>query len=89
MVQPYPKSHPQIKVTPSILLYSIIILFSSDKSTNNNRSGNSGSEYLAADMYDYDAFSYYEIETTMTKYRLPQPSSYAPLKPPEPAPQKK
>jgi hypothetical protein len=39
-------------------------------------------------MYDYTAFSYYDIEVSMTKYRLPQPSSYAPSKP-EPAPQKK
>ena len=39
-------------------------------------------------MYDYTTFSYYDIETAMTKYRLPQPTSHGPLKP-EAAPQKK
>lgn len=40
-------------------------------------------------MYDYTTFSYYDIEASMTKFRLPQPSAYASLKPPESAPQKK
>ncbi|CAF0981248.1 unnamed protein product [Rotaria sordida] len=45
-------------------------------------------KYYAADMYNYTIFSYYDIETSMTKYRLPQPSSYVPFKP-ESNPQKK
>jgi hypothetical protein len=60
-------------------------IYFSGKSTNK---GKSGSEYLAADMYDYTPFSHYDIETTMTKYRLPQPSSFDPLKPDPPPPKK-
>ncbi len=62
----------------------------SDKSTSKSNTGKkSASEYLADDMYSYTTFSYYDIETSMIKYRLPQPSPNVPFKPPEPAPQKK
>ncbi len=70
-----------------IIISSIDIHFP-DKSAKKSSTGKSSSEYLADDMYDYTTYSYYDIETTITKYRLPQPSPYAPLKP-EPAPQKK
>ena len=40
-------------------------------------------------MYNYTPLSYYDIEADMTKYRLPQPSANDPLKPSQPAPQKK
>ncbi|CAF2442734.1 unnamed protein product [Rotaria sp. Silwood2] len=48
----------------------------------------SDGKYYAADMYNYTEFSYYDIEASMTKFRLPQPSSHASFKP-EPNPQKK
>jgi hypothetical protein len=40
-------------------------------------------------MYNYTPFSYYDMEISMTKYRLPQPSPDTPFKSPEPVPQKK
>ncbi|CAF1121808.1 unnamed protein product [Adineta steineri] len=51
-----------------------------DKSTNKDKSGKSWVEYKADDMYDYTTFSYYDLEASMTKYRLPQPSPYTPFK---------
>jgi hypothetical protein len=80
-VRNYQKILHQIKVNYFILIQLIKIYFS-DKSTNKKKSA---SEYLADDMYNYTTFSYYDIELSMTKYRLPQPS---PSKP-EPVPQKK
>ena len=65
------------------------MFFVTDKSKSKGSSGKSAAEYLADDMYDYNIYSYYDIEASMTSFRLPQPSSYASLKPPEPAPQKK
>ncbi|CAF3822732.1 unnamed protein product [Rotaria magnacalcarata] len=64
---------------------------SNEVSTSQNKSASqrkSDSKYLASDMYNYTVFSHYDIEASMTKYRLTQPSSHAPLKP-EPSPQKK
>lgn len=46
------------------------------------------SEYLAADLYSYHVFSHYDIEVSMQKYRLPQPSASAPLKAEAPAQKK-
>jgi len=73
--------------------YSINYFFQflfADKSTSKSNTGKkSASEYLADDMYSYTTFSYYDIETSMTKYRLPQPSPSTPFKPPETAAQKK
>ncbi|CAF2442714.1 unnamed protein product [Rotaria sp. Silwood2] len=60
-------------------------------SSSQNKSPNKGQsdgKYYAADMYNYTEFSYYDIEASMTKFRLPQPSSHASFKP-EPNPQKK
>lgn len=37
-------------------------------------------------MYNYTPVSYYDIEVDMTKFRLPQPSANAPMKPPPPPP---
>ncbi|UJR23932.1 hypothetical protein I4U23_026904 [Adineta vaga] len=59
-----------------------------DKSAKKNNPGKSSSEYLADDMYNYTTFSYYDIEATMTNYRLPQPSPYTPFKT-DPTSQKK
>jgi hypothetical protein len=59
-----------------------------DTSANKGSTGKPASEYLAADMYDYTPYSYYEMEESITKYRLPQPTSHPPSKP-EAAPQKK
>ncbi|CAF1110603.1 unnamed protein product [Adineta ricciae] len=59
-----------------------------DKSANKSGLGKSSSEYLADDMYNYTTFSYYDIEASMTSYRLPQPNPHTPLKT-DPAPQKK
>jgi hypothetical protein len=86
----YPKSLHQIKVDYFIVIQSNdVSFFVTDKSKSKGSSGKSASEYLAADMYDYTTFSYYDMETSMTSFRLPQPSPNAPSKPPEPAPQKK
>ncbi|CAF2092992.1 unnamed protein product [Rotaria magnacalcarata] len=57
---------------------------SNEVSTSQNKSASqrkSDSKYLASDMYNYTVFSHYDIEASMTKYRLTQPSSHAPLKP--------
>lgn len=64
-------------------------LSSSSTSNKSTQTADSSSEYLANDYFSYNTFSYYDIEAASTKFRLPQPSSYAPLKVPEPAPQKK
>ncbi|CAF4533359.1 unnamed protein product [Rotaria sp. Silwood1] len=58
-----------------------------ETSSSQNKSPSKGQtdvKYYAADMYNYTTFSYYDIESSMTKYRLPQPSSK-----PETNPQKK
>ena len=34
-----------------------------------------GKSYASKDYYDYDNYSYFDIESEMVKYRLPQPSS--------------
>jgi hypothetical protein len=88
LVRHYPKNLHQIKVD-YFHSYFIYRYFVTDKSKSKGGSEKSGSEYLAADMYNYTTFSYYDIETSMTSFRLPQPSPYVSLKPPEPVPQKK
>jgi hypothetical protein len=59
-----------------------------DKSASYGQTSPPSSEYLAADMYDYTIFSHYDIEATITAYRLPQPSAFEALKPDPPAPKK-
>jgi hypothetical protein len=40
-------------------------------------------------MYNYTPFSYYDMEVSIIKHRLSQPSPYVSLNPPKPAPQNK
>jgi hypothetical protein len=51
-------------------------------SNNANRSNNNNQpkaadpkDYKASEYYQYDQYSYFDIEKEMIKYRLPQPSS--------------
>ncbi|CAF0863923.1 unnamed protein product [Didymodactylos carnosus] len=54
-----------------------------------SQSSTKKSEYLAADMYDYNLYSHYDLETSMSKYRLKQPSAFDKLIPDPPPPPKK
>lgn len=73
-----------LRSTNSIGFRSTVFRFLSTKpstATSTKTQENKGkSEYLAADMYDYTTFSHYDIEASMTKFRLPQPSASSPLK---------
>jgi hypothetical protein len=57
--------------------FKTFFIFSSDQTTTQK---SSNSEYQAADLYDYTLYSHYDIEASIIKYRLPQPSAHDPLK---------
>ncbi len=44
-------------------------------STTATTSATPGKDYVSKDYYGYNAYSYFDIETEMVKYRLPQPSA--------------
>ena len=53
---------------------------SQGKSISKDGQRNNESEYLANDLYSYHGHTHYDIELLISRYRLPQPSPYSPLK---------
>ncbi|CAF0811237.1 unnamed protein product [Didymodactylos carnosus] len=77
-----------MKLVTSIFQKHSLILIQNSLRSVQMRLMASASLNQAADMYNYNEYSYYDIELSMEKYRLKQPSAFDKLIPDPPPPKK-